>query len=365
MRFLLLSTIFLTACSSQGLKYHYSTFKRDLASEDSLNNQVARIELSLRDERLFVSGMDSTFMVVRLFDKEGNRLTTVDPEALSLSTNEDIKAKPFTFKQGIYRAEILPKVKSGFIKMRVDWDGQVLSEEVELQTSLLPAKDNLIPLTHEYFESKGNGEVNIIRGSGTPENLTDGFTIDNVGHNRIVNTDKLENASRSFQFEYVEQARQNLQLIIEDASGSEEVEGRHTFFMFFPRKQLHTVEQLTGTLNVTLPTGEKVIFQRASKEIVEGVLNEAPLAQGQVPDVKYRGQGLVLKALGPTLAPQLSQAGAEDVIIFNAATGQRCKRPKTDFWEQLDVTPIEFRFAKDDEFERYLKAKCGFGLPKL
>jgi hypothetical protein len=54
-----------------------------------------------------------------------------------------------------------------------------------------------------------------------------------------------------------------------------------------------------------------------------------------------------------------------DVLIINGTTGQRCRRPKIDFWPSEDISPIMFKFPTDKEFDIYLKAKCGFGIPEL
>jgi hypothetical protein len=153
--------------------------------------------------------------------------------------------------------------------------------------------------------------------------------------------------------------------------------------MFFPRRNLHLAQQLSGTIDVTLPTGEKVIFQKDSKEIVDGVLTEGPVditkdkQKRQYPDLKYNGRGVVLRANARGQSPQLEDSekikidmehglkGSTDVLIINGTTGQRCRRPKSDFWEQLDVTPIEFKFSTDEEFEVYLRNNCGFGIPKF
>jgi hypothetical protein len=57
--------------------------------------------------------------------------------------------------------------------------------------------------------------------------------------------------------------------------------------------------------------------------------------------------------------------GSVGVLIINGTTGQRCFRPKTDFWDNIDVSPIEFKFPTDKEFDLYLKSKCGFSIPKF
>jgi hypothetical protein len=283
-------------------------------------------------------------------------------------------------KQGVYKAELLPRVKSPHIQMQVDWQDKVKSNVVVLKTTISPVKVNLLPLHHEYHESRSMEEVNISRGSATPETATESFSFVNVGDNSIVTR---PDSSRTFNFEYPEQANQNLSLEIDDAPNDTVSHTMHSIFMFFPRKQLPVVEQLSNTMEITLPTGEKVIFQKESKEIVTGVLEEGPVDTGpdrfkrQYADIKYKGMGVVLRVNARGQSPQLGQfenlkidmdhglKGSAEVLILNGSTGQRCRRPKSDFWEPLDVSPIEFKFPTDKAFDAYLKSKCGFSLPKF
>jgi hypothetical protein len=364
------------------LKYKYTSSKRYLASLTRENVVVAKIEGELKDPVLFASGMDSTWLVVKLYDDNGEQITDVDPNDLTLSTSEDVEAKPFVRKQGLYKAEILPRVKSKHIRMRVDWKEKVLSPEIVLKTTIAPLKNELAPANHEYFQSRSMGEIIITRGSASPENQTEGFSLTNLGDNKIVDS-RNRSAQRVFNFDYLEQARQNLSLAVDDAPNDTVSHTMHSIFMFFPRKYIPMVEQLTGTIDVTLPTGEKMIFQKDSKEIVDGVMTEGPLDispdrfKRQYPDLKYRGKGVILRVNARGQSPQLGQfenlkidmdfglKGSADVLIINGSTGQKCRRPKVDFWEPLDVTPIEFKFPTDEEFDLYLKKNCGFGLPKL
>jgi hypothetical protein len=152
--------------------------------------------------------------------------------------------------------------------------------------------------------------------------------------------------------------------------------------MFFPRTQLPLVEELSGIIEVTLPTGEKIVFQKESKEILTGVMEEGPVDVGpdrfkrHYANLKYKGYGVILRVNARGQSPQLGQfenlkidmehgiKGSAEVLLINGSTGQRCRRPKSDFWEPLDVSPIEFKFPTDKEFDQYLKAKCKFSLPK-
>ena len=377
MRLLFLMLLF--SCSSP-LKYKYSSSHRYLASVEKESVTVAKMEVSLKDSVVFASGMDSTFLIVKLFDSDGAIITTIDPADLTVSSSEDISAKPFAMKQGIYKAAILPYAKSGSISMQVEWQDKVKSDFVVLKTTLAPLKDSLVPLHPEYQEGRFHGEVSVNRGSSTPETSTEGFNFENVGLNSIVTK---SDSSRTFSFEYPEQASQNIALQIDDSPNDTVSHTMHSIFMFFPRVQLPIVEQLSATMEVTLPTGEKIVFEKESKEIVTGVFEEGPVDIGpdrfkrHYADLKYKGRGIVLRVNARGQSPQLGQfesnkidmdfgiKGSVGVLIINGTTGQRCFRPKTDFWDNIDVSPIEFKFPTDKEFDLYLKSKCGFSIPKF
>ncbi len=379
MRYFLLLT--LLACSQTSWKYKYNSSKKYLASLTREDSVVKKIEVQVKDPVIFASGMDSTFITVKLYDDKGELLTDVDPYDLTLSSNVDIEAKPFSLRQGVYKAEILPRVKSPSITMQVDWQEKTASTAFSIKTTKEPLKDKLLPIGHDFWETKSLGEVSVSRGSASSTNTFEGFSFENLGDNKIVKTAKNPVAARHFNFDYVEHARQNLSLRVDDIPSSTNSHGMHSHFMFFPRKQIFLLEQLAGTLEVTLPTGEKMVFSKDSKEIVDGVFTEGPLdlskdkSKRNYADLRYNGKGIILRANARGQSPELGQferdkidsefgsKGSVDVLIINGTTGQRCVRPKTDFWEPLDVTPIEFKFATDKEFDEYLKQNCGFGIP--
>src|SRR5690606_18448172 len=127
----LLALLFLISCSHQSnLKFKYSSAKRYLASLTGDDIVVSKITGEFRKDTIFASGSDSTVLFVRLYDKKGKLITDVDPSDLTLSSSEDIDAKPFIEKQGIYRSEILPRAHSKNIHMRVDWLERAYSQEI-------------------------------------------------------------------------------------------------------------------------------------------------------------------------------------------------------------------------------------------
>jgi hypothetical protein len=373
----LLFLLFLISCSTP-LKYKHLSSDRTPASGEGA--EVSSIEIYISDDQVFANGMDSTYLMVKLFDESGVLITGADPSELSISSSEDLKAKPFSLRQGVYKAEILPRVKSPWIEVMVDWKELVFSPKIKIKTSMAPKKNHLRPVNNDYFEHRSYGEVTISRGENSPENITEEFSFDNMGPNKIVSA---KDSYRDFRFSYLEQARQNIAMEVDDAPNDTVSHTMHSIFMFFPRKIMPVVEQLAQTLQVTLPTGELMIFNRESNEVIGGVFEEGPVDvssdrfKRHYADLRYKGKGVLLRVNARGQSPQLGQfenlkidtefgiKGSADVLIINGSTGQRCRRPKADFWEPIDVNPIEFKFATDESFDSYLKKNCGFGIPKL
>jgi len=380
MRFFLF--LMLVSCSSpSSLKYKFSASKENHpANLTDESVKVARIELNSKDLRVFASGLDSTHLIVKLFDKDGNLLTSVDPSDLTLSCSQDIEAKPFSLKQGVYKVDLLPRLKSSSISMQVDWKNKVKSKIVVIEAGISPVKDKLEPINHEFIEAMAHGEAMIGRGNRFPSSGTEEFSFVNVGSNKII---KKNNSSRTFNFEYPEHARQNIAMQVDDAPNDTVSHTLHSYFMFFPRNQLPVLEQMENTLVVTVANCERIIFNKDSKEIIGGIFQEGPMdvnperSKAGYADLRYQGRGVILRANSRGQSPQLGQfekekidldngnTGSKEVLIINGTTGERCRRPKIDFWDELDVSPIEFKFATDEEFEVYLQNNCGFGLPKF
>ena len=106
------------------------------------------------------------------------------------------------------------------------------------------------------------------------EKATDNFSFENMGDNKIVDGNRNKGSQRGFNFDYSENARQNLAMMVDDSPNNNVSQTMHSLFMFFPRKNLFIVEQLNDTINVTLTNGEKMIFHKESKEIVDGVFTK-------------------------------------------------------------------------------------------
>jgi len=141
---------------------------------------------------------------------------------------------------------------------------------------------------------------------------------------------------------------------------------------FFPRNYLPAIANARDRNIVTLPTGEEVEFDAATHEILSGALSESPVdlnperTKRAFPGVEYVGKGVLVRADARGADPRI---GTTALIITGTprpdcdkgAECNRCRVPSRDLWDQTGA--MRFKFAADAEFDRYLTARCGFGLP--
>lgn len=210
-----------------------------------------------------------------------------------------------------------------------------------------------------------------------------GFEFSNHGGNPILapRRDAVKNQffSRDFQFRFDERARQDIHLMVSDWVPSRDrvfrlSEIMNSLMLFFPRAILPAIVNNGAHNWVTLPTGEEILFDADTHEIRGGVLSEAPVDLNpdrqarRFPGIDYRGGGVMVRAdargtdprIGTT-ATILARAPGDNC---NGATNCRqCQVPSRELWDQTGAA--RFRFATDDEFDRYLQARCGFALPKI
>jgi hypothetical protein len=364
---LLLLSLVLFGCSS----FHGSLSKhRGIAS---LKNQsTSDITLTLSQDIIFANGANSVTL------KVDTKNPDVKAEDLKLVTDVSIDSSQFSGSSGSFLVQIKPKVKSPNLKLLVMWKDQ-LGPIIELKTTLKPLTDKMLPLKTVSNTMNWVSGLYYLRQDLLPEGQFEAFSIDNKGKNTIVSANE---SGREFAFSFDEQARQNISLMISDAPNGTVSHTMHSHFMFFPRKYLPFAELNKKQVTVTLPTGEKIFFSETG-EIIDGVFEEGPVDVGPdrfkraYADFRYNGKGILLRANARGQMPQQGQfesakidmefgiKNSADVLIINGTTGQRCRRPKIDFWTAEDVSPILFKFPSDQEFDTYLKAKCNFGIPEM
>lgn len=329
------------------------------------------LKISLSDSVIFANGVNHVFLQIEK--------TSEDMKASDFNIVSDIPVKMSEVKliKGVFVASITPKLKSSSLKLMVTWKDHQ-SSTIELKTTMAPMKEKLA-LPGSSTSMSYVGGLTYLHQENFTEGLYEGFSIDNRGMNRIVSA---EESMRDYEFQFEEQASQNISLMVSDAPNSTISHTMHSYFMFFPRKNLPYAEPKKDKVTVTLPTGEKMVFS-ATGEIIDGVFTEGPIDYGPdrfkrtYPNLKYQGKGILLRANARGQMPQQGQFEntkidmeygikySMDVLIINGTTGQRCRRPKSDFWPSGDISPIPFKFPTDKEFDTYLRAKCNFGIPDL
>ncbi len=208
-----------------------------------------------------------------------------------------------------------------------------------------------------------------------------GFDFSNRGGNRIVpyryDSSKNQFFGRDFQFRFDEWARQDIHLLISDWAPSRDRQFRlselmNSVMLFFPRNLLPAIVNAEGRTLVTLPTGETVEFNATTSEIIGGVLSEEPLdlnpdrAGRRFPAVNYTGKGVIVRADARGSDPRLSNlASITTASQAGCAKGtgcNECKVPTKELWHPSGA--VRFKFATDEEFDRYLQSRCGFGLTR-
>ncbi|MBA2405773.1 MAG: hypothetical protein H0V66_13440, partial [Bdellovibrionales bacterium] len=369
MQKLILMSLFLFSCST----FHKpGNYQREIASLQNSSN----LELKLSQDLVFANGANSVMLRVAQKNKTEDS-PQINPADLKLVTDVKVESGKFTLVDGAFQISIKPQVKSSDIKIMVIWKDKV-SPFIKLKTTMAPMKDKMLPIKSDANESRYVSDLYYIRQDNFPAGQFEGFRLDNQGGNVIVSA---ENSQRSFDFDYDEQARQNISMMVTDAPNGTVSHTMHSLFLFFPRKVLPFAEIKNKEVTATLPNGEQMMFAE-SGEIKGGVFTEGPVDVGPdrfkrtYADLKYQGKGILLRANARGQMPQQGQFEATkidmeygikfsaDVLIINGTTGQRCRRPKIDFWPADDISPILFKFPTDKEFDVYLKAKCGFGIPE-
>jgi hypothetical protein len=208
-----------------------------------------------------------------------------------------------------------------------------------------------------------------------------GFEFSNHGGNPILppryDIGKNLLFTRDFQFRFDDRARQDIQLFVSDWAPSRDKQFRlselmNSVFHFFPRNYLPAIVGSAERYVVTLPTGEHVEFDAKTREIVGGVLSETAVdlnpdrVARKFPGVTYLGKGLVVRADARGTDPRIGKTatittGMPAADCDKGAACTQCQVPSKDLWHQNGAA--RFKFSTDEEFNRFLLSRCGFGIP--
>ncbi|MBM4262396.1 MAG: hypothetical protein FJ145_13325 [Deltaproteobacteria bacterium] len=206
------------------------------------------------------------------------------------------------------------------------------------------------------------------------QNQIVGFDFSNRGGNRILpqryDSSRNQFFGRDFQFRFDERARQDIHLLIADWAPARDGQFRlselmNSIFLFFPRMHLPAIVNTMDRTLVSLPTGEEVEFNARTNEVVHGVLTEEPVDLNpdrnlrRFPAVRYTGKGLMVRADARGSDPRLNGTAA----IQNRGPNDLCRVPTPELWHNSGA--VRFKFATDEEFDRFLLSRCNFGLGEL
>lgn len=217
---------------------------------------------------------------------------------------------------------------------------------------------------------------------GSPDIVA--FTITNFGSPVINHKRGTKGESkREFKFSFNARSKQGITLeLMDDVNVSSRMshDYMHTSMVFIPRKVVPYVNkeksQETGNIVVVLPTGEEVIFDAKTKEIIGGALSEKAMDTNpsrharKFPQVDYEGNGLVIRA---------NRRGGEPERTYKSAynqnekptkatiqyKGKECLVPKTDIWhnsKSSDSDKVYFKFKSDQEAVDLINRKCNWNI---
>lgn len=202
------------------------------------------------------------------------------------------------------------------------------------------------------------------------------FKLTNRGSPRTVpyGTREFDSAYREFAFSFRQRAKQDMKLSVTEFS----IPGApishtemNTSFYFFPRKVLPSVKENGDKLVVSLPTGEEVLFDAKTKEIIGGALKEdGPMDNS--PDrhkrkfaaISYHGKGVVIRADQRGELPEHDMVWGNTKNAVISHKGKQCRVRAKDLWNQKDSETAYFLFPTDEEFaQKILIGKCGWKGP--
>ncbi|HEY1233417.1 MAG TPA: hypothetical protein VGH22_08570 [Candidatus Binatia bacterium] len=206
-----------------------------------------------------------------------------------------------------------------------------------------------------------------------------GFEFSNQGGNPILpprrDASKNQFYVRDFQFRFDERARQDIHLMISDWVPSRDrvfhlSEIMNSLMLFFPRKVLPAIVNAGEKDIVNLPTGETIEFDASTHEIRGGVFMETAVdlnpdgSARKFPGIEYRGKGLLLRVDARGKDPRIASVATIKISTENCTGGigcNRCQVPSKELWHQTGAE--RFKFSSDAEFDQFLIARCGFGIP--
>lgn len=189
-------------------------------------------------------------------------------------------------------------------------------------------------------------------------------------------------AQREFLFQFPDRAREETALVVSDdvaLSGRYSHDNMFREMYFFPRRQLPSLQRRGSQFEVRLPTGEPVIFDATTAEVVEGVLAAEPIDFNRDrharknPRISYQGEGLVITVAQRGEAPRRAVVWGQKKraeVRYPARYRESCFISPSLLWDQRpkrgDTDPrLTWRVHSDAEVYELVEARCGWNLDAL
>lgn len=195
---------------------------------------------------------------------------------------------------------------------------------------------------------------------------------------------KKPGARREYAFMFADRARENIFLGVNDdvkLSGRFSHDNMFRELHFFPRRQLPEldIDHANGVLKVTLPTGEPVLFDRETMELVGGALEERPIDfnrsrhQRRNPQVRYRGDFLAITVAQRGEAPRRAKVWGQKKfaeVHYPAKYRKPCRLSPEHIWDQRpkpgDNDPkLHMLHKSDAQLFATIERRCGWDLSAL
>lgn len=186
-----------------------------------------------------------------------------------------------------------------------------------------------------------------------------GFEFRNVGPNSIAGNpiDPSQKTERQWRFVSEDGSRRETYLWITDDAGSGYLSQlMDSVILIVPRKMKPSVTAVGDELHVTLTTGEKVIYDKATRLVKGGVLSEGKVDLN--PD-RFKRKFAPISYSGTGISIRVDKRGEDPRLIPGNATvtqnGKTCQVPARELWN----TNADFRYADDRNLVNFLNRKCG------
>ena len=212
-----------------------------------------------------------------------------------------------------------------------------------------------------------------------------GFAFENDGSPKINPVGlKGTGARREFAFHFADRARENIYLVVNDdvkISGRFSHDNMFRELHFFPRTQLPSlvIDHRKRQIKVTLPTGEPVLFDQDSMELVDGALTESPIDfsrsrhQRRNPEVRYKGDFLAITVAQRGEAPRRATVWGQSKfaeVHYPSKYAKSCRLSPRHIWDQRpkpgDSDPkLTMLHKTDAELFAMIERRCGWDLSAM